>query len=88
MDILRLRHGTTHYFDTNFLVLPPEILPNLSDLPESTRWITETTEQEVIEKLGEQAAREKLDAKYQTLRFNRRSIAEDEAVYASKSRQK
>jgi len=59
-----------HFFDTNFLVLPAATLPTLSHAANSPRWITETTLQEVSEKLGEQSTRELLDGTFQTLRFN------------------
>jgi hypothetical protein len=59
-----------HFFDTNFLVLPAATLPKLNHVPNSSRWITETTRQEIVEKLGEQSTREMLDGAFQTLRFN------------------
>jgi hypothetical protein len=61
---------TRHFFDTNFFVLPAESLPKLSLDSNASRWITETTRQEVCEKLGEQSAHEVLDGKFQTLSFN------------------
>jgi hypothetical protein len=59
-----------HFFDTNFLVLPRESLPQLSPEPGASHWITETTQQEVYNKLGEQSAKEVVEGKFQILRFN------------------
>src|SRR5450830_1356275 len=69
LPVTPLRPGTMHFFDTNFLVLPAATLPKLNRVPNSSRWITETTRQEVIETLGEQSAREVLDGTFHTLRF-------------------
>lgn len=70
LSVRPLRPSSMHFFDTNFLLLPAATLPKLSSDPTSSRWITETTKQELIEKLGEQSAREVLDGTFQTLRFN------------------
>jgi hypothetical protein len=65
-----LRLGTTNFLDTNFLLLPQETLPELAGAPESSRWVTETTRQEVVETVGELPARELLEGRFQTLCFN------------------
>ncbi len=70
LPVIPLRHGTLHFFDTNLLLPPAAKLPEVCHEPNSSLWITETTRQEVFEKLGEQSAREILDGKFQILRFN------------------
>lgn len=72
LPVRPLRLGTAYFFDTNFLVLPQEILPKVSDVPVTSRWVTETTRQEVVEQLDEQSARELVDGDsgFAVLRFN------------------
>ncbi len=53
----RLRPEALHFFDTNFFLHDKSDLPALKSVPLRSRWITETVQQEVREKLGDSAER-------------------------------
>jgi hypothetical protein len=51
-------------------LLPEADLPHFQHIPVEPRWITETVQQEVIDKLGTEHAYKRLRAHYRILRFN------------------
>lgn len=69
-NLRTLRSGTSYFFDTNFLLLPQSLLPKLKHGRIEPLWITETTRQELIDKLGLSSVKQITHGRYKILRFN------------------
>jgi hypothetical protein len=67
--IKRLRPDAHHFFDTNFFVLNATDLPRLVNVPTARKWVTETVEAEVEQKLEKSVATKVLES-HRVLRFS------------------